>query len=820
MSWRGRGAGCVVAMGRAGALVACVAIALGGGAVDAQVVAGTVSERGTGLPLAGVVLTVQNEQNQVVAEGLSGEDGAFELRVPASRTLTLTAKRIGMRRTRLAPFSVADGGRHEEKVVLEPVPTRIEGLRITGRSACVRSPANDVRTAMLWEDARAALAATVLSRRDRPTIDSVVRFARKLDPITWKVLVEERRPGVAAADRPFRSLPAADLSRDGYVRAYPDSSAEYFAPDADVLLSDDFLADHCFRAVAGTGAHAGQVGLSFEPVRGRRVPDVRGVLWMDARSRELHAVDFTYTWVPFGERAENYGGSVSFFRIPGGRWIVRSWRIRTPEFGLDRWSEGPSGDRHPLPRSSTPVLVGITEEGGAVPVHALLADLGTVRGNLLVDTTSNRPVPGTTVLLGGTDHQAVTDAEGGFVLPLVESGSYTVVLRDPILDSLGVEHLATTVEVLPGQVASLRLSFPSVAELSRQLCGDAVLLDREAIIRILVVDSATAAPLRGLPIVVSRSVPISAQGGDSVIAAHVATLDASGAYLACGVPAGQILHVSNRPEDPSPWRDSVTVSRGLVGWFVVRVRTRPRGDDHTLSMALHPVPGNRDASARATHGAAPWATPVRSVPGGRVARIGAPRSRCRQLQWLSGRATGSCPSARRRWGGMSAPTHHGPRNLARPVVRPTSCPAPVSALHQDQVLRLRPEGARVRDGEFAPNRRVLRVRQVGISETLPRHHAIRLVGTRERDREVVRLRHGLEERRVQRARGHQRPADAEQEAIPALLPHDAALDQVTLGADRDEDRVLMGAQRHVAPGHGVVARHQHHVFAAEAVHAL
>ena len=570
---------------RVSCLIAAVGLLLPGGAPGAQVVAGTVSERGTNLPLPGVVLSVTDDQGHVVAEALSGEDGAFELRVPAGRQLSLTAKRIGMRRTQLPPFSVADGSRREERIVLEPVATRLGALRITGRSSCVRNPDSDTRTATLWEDARAALAATVLSRRGAPTIDSIVRFVRKLDPVSWKVLAEERRPGVAAMDGPFRSLPAGDLSRDGYVRLNEDSTADYYAPDADVLLSDPFLADHCFRAVPGVGVHARQVGLSFEPVRGRGVPDVRGVLWMDGRSSELRTLDFTYTWVPFGERAENYGGSVAFFRVPGGRWIVRSWRIRTPEFGFERWSEGAGGERHSLPRSSTPVVVGITEEGGAVPVRALLADLGSVHGTLVIDTTSNRPMPGAEVLLGGTDHRATTDTEGRFALPLVEPGSYTVVIRDPILDSLGVEHLATTVEVLPGQAAELQLAFPSPAQLSRQLCGGAVLLDRESIIRFIVLDAATATPLRDAPVVVSRSAPAAGPGQDSVLAVHLATLDAGGAYLACGLPGGQLFHIGTRPDDPAPWRDSVLVRPGIVGWFVVRVaRPAPRKG---------PAPGTR-----------------------------------------------------------------------------------------------------------------------------------------------------------------------------------------------------------------------------------
>ena len=64
----------------------------------------------------------------------------------------------------------------------------------------------------------------------------------------------------------------------------------------------------------------GLLGLAFEPVRDRRIPDIRGVLWLSARSAELRFVEFDYTGMSLPEPAAN-GGRVEYERLPGGAWI-------------------------------------------------------------------------------------------------------------------------------------------------------------------------------------------------------------------------------------------------------------------------------------------------------------------------------------------------------------------------------------------------------------------------------------------------------------------------------------------------------------------
>ncbi len=537
--------------------------------VAAQVVRGLVTEKTTNAPLDGVVLTVLDPRDTVVVQALSNDGGGFEIRLPSPGMYTLDVKRIGAKRVRLTPFAVGEGETKRVDVVLEPVPTVLSSVNVMGRTSCVRNPQTNAKTAALWEDARAALTASVITRSLTVGDDSVTRFERKLDVNTWKVLSESRQKLSASIDHPFKSLPAEVLSVGGYITVNQDSSADYYAPDADVLLSDTFLADHCFKIESGTFEHTGYVGLAFQPVKERKKPDIKGVLWMDARTNELRTLEFTYNWLPNDLRPGDYGGTVSFFRLPGGRWIVRSWRIRMPEFGYNR----PGFGRLVL------VVVRIAEEGGVVPLTSLLSQGGNVQGTVVLDTISNRPIAGITVALDGTGDSTRTATDGSFELPFVAPGSYTVVLRHPALDSLGIQHLVKTVDVEAGKIATMKISFPTNEELAGRMCsGVQVDFKRQSIIRFIVLDQA-GAPLRKAPAVLYR-IPLNVEGKPVLDSAsgYDVTLDATGGVLGCALGENEIVRIegvsdtnTNTNNTSPPWAANLRPRSGAIGWHVVRI---------------------------------------------------------------------------------------------------------------------------------------------------------------------------------------------------------------------------------------------------------
>jgi hypothetical protein len=551
---------------RVAALALGGAVALASGEpVAAQVVRGLVTEKTTNAPLDGVVLSVLDPRDTLVVQVLSNDGGGFEIRLPSPGMYTIDVKRIGVKRVRLTPFAVGEGETKKLDISLEPVPAVLSSVNITGRTSCVRNPQTNAKTAALWEDARAALTASVITRSLTVGDDSVMRFERKLDVNSWKVLYESRRKVSTSMDHPFKSLPAEVLSVGGYVTVNQDGSTDYYAPDADVLLSDTFLADHCFKIEPGTLEHTGYVGLAFQPVKERKKPDIKGVLWMDAKTNELRTLEFTYNWLPNDLRPADYGGTVSFFRLPGGRWIVRSWRIRMPEFGLNRPGYG----------RLVPVVVRIAEEGGAVPLNTLLNQAGNVQGTVVLDTVSNRPIAGITVALEGTEDSTRTATDGSFELAFVPPGSYTVVLRHPALDSLGIQHLVKTVDVEAGKIATMKIIFPSNEELAARMCnGVQVDFKRHSVIRFIVLDKA-GAPLSKTPAVFWR-IPLNGDGKpvlDSATAYDV-TLDATGGFLGCALAENEIVRIEGLSDDSNtnpPWAENLRPRSGAIGWHVVRI---------------------------------------------------------------------------------------------------------------------------------------------------------------------------------------------------------------------------------------------------------
>jgi len=82
------------------------------------------------------------------------------------------------------------------------------------------------------------------------------------------------RPFVAPAEASF-------FARRGFMQE--DAAGRlYSAPDADVLLDEDFAATHCFHIDGADTEHPGQIGLAFAPARGR---DARAVAVNGAEQR-------------------------------------------------------------------------------------------------------------------------------------------------------------------------------------------------------------------------------------------------------------------------------------------------------------------------------------------------------------------------------------------------------------------------------------------------------------------------------------------------------------------------------------------------------
>jgi hypothetical protein len=306
-------------------------------AARAQVVRGTVSDRSSGAPLAGVLVTldradgVTSESSGTVASGLTNQRGEYAVRAPGAGTYRLSAKRIGVQRYASESFSLGAGETRRLDVVLDPALQRLPEVRVSAPAICVANESGLVQVVALWDEAHTALTANQVSLRDRLYEGRVSRYVRELDPKSLRVLSEARSETQGIMDRPFTDLDADSLSRVGYWHPAPDGlTVRYHLPDAAVLVSAAFRRDHCFSIAAARRERRNLTGLAFEPVakEGRVTADVRGVLWLDERTFELRLVEFHYTGMTPSD--ERMGGELHFARLANGAWVVRRWFVRMP----------------------------------------------------------------------------------------------------------------------------------------------------------------------------------------------------------------------------------------------------------------------------------------------------------------------------------------------------------------------------------------------------------------------------------------------------------------------------------------------------------
>jgi hypothetical protein len=324
----------------------------------AQTVVGEFVDPVTAGGIAGARVKLQDAAERTVQAALTDAAGSFRIMAPEPGRYTVLAERIGYAPTRSPTLLLGRDAEVHHRLVSETREVQLPAVVVRGRARCVRRPGDTQETAVVWEEARKALdlaRATAAGRLHRFRIQA---FVRELDPVTRKVRGERQTIREGYDERPFVTVPLERLDRYGFIEQAGDTLV-YHGPDAEVLLSDVFLDAHCFRLRAPGPEEAGMIGLAFEPVRGRRVPDIRGVLWLDRASAELRHVDFEYTRPLISGPAGVPGGRVDFQRLPDGAWIVSHWTLRMPLAAL---AAGPSRGRMEWGYR----LTAIREEGGRV----------------------------------------------------------------------------------------------------------------------------------------------------------------------------------------------------------------------------------------------------------------------------------------------------------------------------------------------------------------------------------------------------------------------------------------------------------------------
>ncbi len=309
----------------AGALAA----AFSATSVAAQGVRGVVLRADT-VPVAGAVVTLIDSTGATAATAVTDETGYFAVRAPRRGTWLLRTEAVGFTRVTSFPFTLGPTETLVRRVMLSNRTADLNTVQVRDRNACDIRPAEGTQVALLWDEARKALLAAQASAASAPPV-AVDVDEIEYDSTFLRVRSATRTTTAGRADRGFRSDDPRALRSLGYSRRV-DTVSTYFAPDARVLLSDEFAGTHCLRIVATDPTSVQRIGLGFQPVglaAGKL--DVAGTIWIDRRTYAIDRVEFRYEPLLSADFPDStFGGRVQFTRLASGHLVVRDWVLRMP----------------------------------------------------------------------------------------------------------------------------------------------------------------------------------------------------------------------------------------------------------------------------------------------------------------------------------------------------------------------------------------------------------------------------------------------------------------------------------------------------------
>jgi len=428
---------------------------------SAQTVRVRALEDSSRAPIGGALVRLLRGDS-TLAQGLTSSVGRVTLLAPAPGRYLIRVSRIGYAVSAPMPIEVAAGETRGIDLALPAVRVNLPAIVVRGKEQCGGLPDERATAAVLWEQIRQGLTRTQLSERSLRlfTRDTAVRELTR----GGVVREEHRSPEQRSSGKPFVTRPPAELASEGFVRSRGDSIS-FYAPDADLLLSDQFVATHCFTVSPPPDSLPGHIGLRFKPAAGRRVSDIRGVLWVERRTVELRLLEFQYTTSPLHGAGAVPGGRLAFGRLSSGEFYVRDWVIRMPKIGRSR------SDILGLAGTERDSLLGYLEVSGRAAPAAEPRSIVTpaIVTGLVYDSLSVRGLAGVIVTVAGAPDRAVTDSLGTFALSVPVSGPRIVTLSHELLD-LVPERTTRTVELVPGVPAHLITGTPGPAAVAQRMC--------------------------------------------------------------------------------------------------------------------------------------------------------------------------------------------------------------------------------------------------------------------------------------------------------------------------------------------------------------
>ena len=428
--------------------------------LGAQTVLVRVADAETAQPLTGALVHLL-AAGQPLSARLTNEVGRAIFTGVDAGEYRVRVEMIG-RRTAEAGLRVDGDGTVAIGLTMAATAIALEGLEVAAEERCRVRPGDGMVVAQVWDEARKALTAAAYAQREELYRFETVTYQRDLELGTERVLREDRSRRAEYMSTPFASVPVSSLVTDGFVQSTTDGEV-YYAPDADVLLSDAFLDSHCLQLVLGSDASEGLVGLRFEPVQANReIVDISGSLWLDLGSWQVKWLEYAYEGLPPDIRSSDVGGYVEFQRTPAGAWIVAEWWIRMPRLVRRIGSQRLT-------------LEGLRQVGGLVTdIRTGGRSIATSRAGgiegVVWDSLGTTPVAGASVSVVGSSQIVYTDSEGRFGITRLPPGLYEVAVQTPDLAAWDFAPAPVSQEVFGGEMARLEYRLPSVSAVIASHC--------------------------------------------------------------------------------------------------------------------------------------------------------------------------------------------------------------------------------------------------------------------------------------------------------------------------------------------------------------
>ncbi len=513
--------------------------------VAAQAVTGQVVDSISGISVGSGFVVLLDAADREVARTLSAADGRFRLEAPAGGFYKLRSERIGYTAFTSTPFEIGANQTLDRTLRVLAQAIVLAAVQVQGEDRCNTNPAQAEETGVVWQEIRKALAASAWDGTQELARYRRYGYEREWDANRSRVRSERGSIIEAFAGQPFRSIPVEQLASEGYVVERADGTW-YNLPDAGVLQDDVFLETHCFHVVRDTLAKRGQIGLAFEPMSPRGVPDVRGALWLDESTSELRVLEVAFTQLPENLDNDRVGGTIEFLKLPSGAWIIHRWQVRKPIIRVVT-----AGNRVIVEGKNRRVAVVGFNDTGADVLEITTRDgmrlyppgVAHLTGTVY-DSTKTGPLGGALVSIEGTSLWGRSNARGEFRLTVPFEGEYSAILTHPWIDSIGLTSPRRDVRFVAENTDTTSFVLPHANSVARRLCSH---IDESGELGTLVGsvrDARSGEPASGVDI--SATWQILTHGPQGLIprdVEQVVETSELGSYVLCGLPLGHQVTV-------------------------------------------------------------------------------------------------------------------------------------------------------------------------------------------------------------------------------------------------------------------------------------